>query len=95
MDTLENLKKRPYVTVEDGKRIIFDIQDGPIKEVGENGCQVETLGEVWLEILTELNKQFPCRENKKTMLAIMRALHLQAMRTQDRTARGVEGYNKP
>ena len=74
--------------------ITFKIQNGPIKEVGVNGCQIEELGKVWLEILQHFNKDFPCRENSITITKIQEALMWQEKRTQDRVKRGVEGYNK-
>ena len=74
--------------------ITFKIQNEPIKEVGVNGCQIEELGKVWLEILQHFNKDFPCRENSITITKIQEALMWQEKRTQDRVKRGVEGYNK-
>ena len=94
MKTIENLEKRKYVKVEEGKKITFNIQDGPIREVGSNGCQIETLGMVWLEILKGLNKNYPCRENSLTITKIEEALMWQEARTKDKTNRKVEGYNK-
>ena len=93
MDLNEIVKERDYVSVL-GTKIQFKIQDEPIKEVGVNGCQIEELGKVWLEILQALNKQFPCRENSITITKIQEALMWQEKRTQDRVKRGVEGYNK-
>ena len=84
---------RDYVNVH-GNTIYITIQDGPIKEAGVNGCQIEELGKVWLEILQHFNKDFPCRENSITITKIQEALMWQEKRTQDRVKRGVEGYNK-
>ena len=74
-------------------RIIFKIQDGPIQEVGDNGCQIDEIGKVWLEILRGFNKKFPCRENSLSITKIEEALMWQAKRTQNREERGVEGRN--
>ena len=68
--------------------------DGPIGEFGENGCQIETLGIIWLEILQSLNKNYPCRENALTITKIQEALMWQEARTKDRIKRNVEGFNK-
>jgi hypothetical protein len=47
----------------DVNSISFTIQNGPIKENGVNGCQVDTIIEAAKLIIEGLNKQFPCREN--------------------------------
>lgn len=84
----------PFVTVE-GSKITFQIQDGPIGEVGVNGCQIDKLGEVWLTILQKFNtKFFPCRENSIAITKIEEALMWQQKRTENRTARKVEGADK-
>ena len=55
---------RNFILLKEKESIIaFKIQDGPIKEVGENGVQFTSLIEVAKLILEELNKKFPCREN--------------------------------
>ena len=78
----------------DGNTLKFTIQDGPIGEVGENGCQIDTLGIVWLEILRTFNRFFPCRENSITITKIQEALMWQEQRTKNREKRGVEGFNR-
>ena len=87
------IKGRIGVTVEE-TTITFRIQNEPIKEVGVNGCQIEELGKVWMELIQSFNNQFPCRENSLTITKIQEALMLQEERTKDRTHRGVEGFNK-
>ena len=43
--------------------IAFRIQNGPIKENGVNGCQVDTIIEAAKAIIIGLNEKFPCSEN--------------------------------
>lgn len=80
------------VTVEKST-LTFRIQDGPIKEVGVNGCQIEELGKAWLKLIQAFNKDFPCRENSLSITKIREALMWQEERTKDRIKRHVEGKN--
>ena len=83
-----------FVLIEPEKsEITIFLQNEPIKEVGQNGTQIDTLGKIWLEILRGFNKKFPCRENSLTITKIEEALMWQAKRTQNREERGVEGRN--
>ncbi len=84
----------PVYLNEDANYIGFSIQNGPIKENGVNGCQVDTLIETALVIIDGLNKKFPSDHNQAAIISLEEALmHLKA-RTKDRETRGVEGYNK-
>ena len=74
--------------------ILFKIQNGPIKEVGVNGCQADALIGVYHRILRELNDKFPCRENAMTLTKLEEALMWQKKRTQNREKRGVEGTSQ-
>ncbi|WP_413491290.1 hypothetical protein [Brochothrix thermosphacta] len=69
-------------------------QEGPIKEVGVNGVQVNDVLEVAKNRLVELNKEFPSRENAMSITKIDEAIIWQDKRTKDREARGVEGTSK-
>lgn len=69
-------------------------QEGPIKEVGVNGVQVNDVLEVVKNRLVELNKEFPSRENAMSITKIDEAIMWQDKRTKDREARGVEGSSK-
>ena len=96
---LETLKNKPmrssFVSIDhDTNAITFKIQNGPIREVGSNGCQVYELIYVARMIISELNKKFPCRENSCTITKLDEALHWLDARTRDRDERGVEGLNK-
>jgi len=74
--------------------ISFKIQNGPIKENGVNGCQVDTLIETAMIILMQLNINFPCRENSVAITKLDEALLWLLKRKSDREKRGVEGHNK-
>lgn len=83
---------RPAIAIDDDNNIIaFKIQDGPIKEVGINGCQVDTLLHAALRIIVGLNEIFPCDSNKMAISNIEEALAHLNERTRDRIKRGVEG----
>jgi hypothetical protein len=68
----------------DVNSISFTIQNGPIKEVGVNGCQVDTIIEAAKLIIEGLNKQFPCRENSIAVTKLDEALMWLEKRTRDR-----------
>lgn len=74
--------------------ITFKIQDGPIKEYGVNGCQVDTLIETAKTIIDGLHKQNPCRENALAIAKIDEALMWLDKRKRDRITRGVEGTSQ-
>ncbi len=71
--------------------IVFRLQKGPIKEVGVNGCQVDTMIEAAKMIIDGLNQKHPCEENAMALAALQSALEWLAVRTKNRTERGVEG----
>lgn len=75
----------------DKNSLSFTIQNGPIKEVGKNGCQVVDVIAVAKHILEKLNAKFPCRENAVTITKLDEALMWQEKRTKDRESRAVEG----
>jgi len=77
----------------DKNSLSFTLQNGPIKEVGVNGCQVDTVIEAAKLILEGLNKNFPCRENSVAITKLDEALMWLEKRTKDRTDRSVEGTN--
>lgn len=74
--------------------ITFKIQNGPIKENGINGCQVNTLIHTALMIVEGLNAKFPCEENEKVITSLKQALLFLDQRTADREKREVEGTNQ-
>ena len=93
--TMEELNdwynNRPVRVNHDLNEITFSIQDGPIKEVGVNGCQVDTLIHAAKMILEGLNAKFPSEYNELAINKLGMALAHLAERTKDREARGVEG----
>ena len=89
--------KDKYINIYKNKNlnhIAFLLQNGPIKEVGTNGCQVDTIIEAAKLMLDGLNKQFPCQENKDAISSLNHALQRLYHRKVDRIYRGVEGTNK-
>lgn len=77
----------------DKNSLSFTLQNGPIKEVGVNGCQVDTVIESALLILQGFQASHPCRENALAITKLQEALFWLEMRTRDREVRGVEGTN--
>ncbi len=78
----------------DKNSLSFTIQNGPIKENGVNGCQVDTIVEAALKIVAGLNANFPCKENETAIFHLREALRAMKLRKENRESRGVEGYNK-
>lgn len=83
------------IGIHDGSNLLsFKIQNGPIKEVGVNGCQVNTIFATGLVMLEALNMSFPCPENAMAIIKAQELLMWLEERKRDREKRGVEGYNK-
>lgn len=78
----------------DKNSLSFTLQNGPIKEVGVNGCQIETVIEAAKIIIERLNQKFPCYENVRAMEGLSDALIALADRKAKREARGVEGKSE-
>lgn len=76
---------------QDVNSISFTLQKGPIKEVGVNGCQVETMLQAVQAIVGGLNAKFPCKENTDALEYLAEAIECMAERKRNREARGVEG----
>lgn len=75
--------------------IAIKFQDGPVAEVGVNGCVVEDVIAVLLDQLEDLNSKLPCPENARATQALLVAVEWLARRTTLRQAQGVEGTNLP
>ncbi len=91
----EKIRPFNYIYVRhDVNSISFNLQNGPIKEAGVNGCQVDTMIEAAKVILEKLNQQFPCRENACAITKLDEALMWLEKRKKDREKRGVEGLSK-
>jgi hypothetical protein len=82
-----------FVTV-NGSTITFQIQDGPIKEHGVNGCQIDDMIIVAKEIIESFNGKFPCDENASAIEYLDSALYSLGERKKNREQRGVEGHDK-
>jgi hypothetical protein len=78
----------------DNSDVSFKIQDGPIKEVGKNGCQASDMLDYVRALFESLNKAYPCNENELTIAHLKSAKHQQNLRTEDREKRAVEGLNQ-
>ena len=88
----KEIRPNKFIYVRNDKNSLsFTIQNGPIKEVGLNGCQVVDVIAVAKKIIEELQAKFPCRENAMTITKLDEALMWQDKRTADREARNVEG----
>ena len=74
--------------------ISFKIQNGPVKENGLNGCQVDTIIKTAKLILQGLDNNFPCVENKNAIKSLQLTLLYLENRKWDRKLRGVEGKNE-
>lgn len=76
--------------------ITFQLQDGPVKEGGVNGCQVDTILEAVVLMIEGLNAApHNVMENDKAVLHIKEALLWLDKRKRDREKRDVEGTSKP
>ena len=78
--------------------LIVLFQDGPIKEQGVNGAQVEDLLQAARERLQFLNEagngKFASDYNAAAIAAIRQAEEMLLLRTQEREGRGVEGTSQ-
>lgn len=95
-DVAEQKYNAPHhfvVTDKDGLILtVVDFQEGPINEVGVNGCCNEDLLNMVLERLEGFqNSEFKCRENALAITKIEEALLWLRKRTMAREQRGVEG----
>jgi hypothetical protein len=94
-EKLLKFHKNCYIYVNHNTNSIsFTLQNGPIKEVGKNGVQVETMIEAAKLILVGLNNNFPCFENATAILKLDAALDALAARKKNREERGVEGKDE-
>lgn len=87
-----DIRPNNYIYVRhDVNSISFTLQNGPIKESGVNGCQVDEMIAAARTILDGLNKNLPCRETSLAITKLDEAIHWLDARRKDRIARGVEG----
>ena len=75
--------------------VVFKFQEGPVKEAGVNGCQVEDVIAVLIDRLRSLNvPPYNTRETSLAITALEEADNWLHRRTRDRIARGVEGTSE-
>ena len=75
--------------------MMIKFQLGPVKEFGENGCQLEDLIGIALARLKGFQRgPFECEENATAILHLQGAMAALTARTGAREKRGVEGHNK-
>jgi len=85
----------PHIGIfHEANAIVFKIQDGPVKENGVNGCQVDTLIHAAKLILERLNEKLPDWRNDDAISSLNDALYRLKQRTKDRESRGVEGASQ-
>jgi hypothetical protein len=76
------------------KLVTFILQDGPVKEVGVNGVQIDGVVEWARDVIAGFNERFPCRENSLIITKLDEALLWSLKRKLDREKRDVEGRDK-
>ena len=87
-------KTHPIHIDHNNNAISFKLQSAPIKEVGVNGCQVDTLIHAARIIIEGLNKKFPSKWNDRAIQNLWNAIYSLEDRKQEREARGVEGTSQ-
>lgn len=88
----KEVKPNYFITAHTDRNIVsFTIQNGPIKENGINGCQVDTHIYYVINALEKLNENIPTSYNQKAIGYLKLALGELLSRKEDREARGVEG----
>jgi hypothetical protein len=78
----------------DKNSLTFNLQNGPVREKGVNGCQIDCIISAVEHMLTEANRSFPCRENAIAITKLQEASMWLKRRTAERVLRGVEGLNQ-
>lgn len=88
-------RESKHISITESQNMIsFKIQNGPIKENGHNGVQLDDIVSTVLLMLKGLNKKFPCDHNAKAMACLYEAYTWMQQRKLDRETRGVEGQSK-
>jgi hypothetical protein len=84
--------KRKMESMDYAQEIKF--QEGPIKEVGVNGAQVDDVLTVCLGKIKEFNINFSCAENAYAIQHLQETLFWLRERRENRVKRGVEGFSR-
>lgn len=72
----------------------FTLQNGPVKDVGENGCQIDDIISWVRDLLEDFNEKVSCYETERAIERLENALLWLTVRKKNREARKVEGTNK-
>lgn len=91
----ELIHKDDFIIADHANNVVsFKIQENPVKEVGVNGCQVDTHIHYAVNALEVLNRNFPTSYNQKAIGYLKLAIGELLSRKEDREKRGVEGFYK-
>ncbi len=86
----EEIKISEYIDIK--------LQDGPIKENGINGCQIDNVIQYAIDTLQKFQEKddgkYYCGENRKAILKLEEAVEWLRFRTKRRQIAGVEGTSK-
>ncbi len=94
-DDFDKLRNEyPINITERMNTISFKLQNGAIKEVGRNGCQIDTILETVYLILEDFQKRLPCEENVIAIYHLDQAIHQLMLRQVRRVGLGIEGLEK-
>jgi len=89
-------KYTPQATANRSQFISVQFQEGPIPEVGVNGCHIEDVIQVAIDRIRSLNvPPLNCRENSLAITHLEEAQNWLMRRTLDRVNRSVEGSMQP
>ena len=86
-------KEKPSFILQVGSRVTFKLQNGPIKQVGVNGCQIDDVIKWAREFIQKAESRVPHIQNRGALKGLKNALYCLNLRTRDRERRGVEGYD--
>jgi hypothetical protein len=90
-----DIRPKNFIYVrKDKNSIAFTLQSGPVKEVGLNGCQVDTLIEAAKYLIQDMSVLNNCRENSMAITKLDEALMWLEKIKKDRIQRNVEGTSK-
>jgi len=85
----QNIRPYNFIYVRhDVNSISFNLQNGPVKEVGINGCQIVTLIDAAKVLIEKHNEKHPHMYNISSMHYLDQAIRYQELRTQEREALG-------
>jgi hypothetical protein len=79
----------------DSKWLRIKLQNGPTKEVGENGCHIHDVVRIVHDMLVSLQEELPCAENVEAIKHIFTAYCYLTDRKLRRLEEGTLGYDIP